>query len=93
MALGIIGKGFSDWVAGSRPDKTCVPIASEVGRVTEAILVALKRLSGFAVVGESARFSCARIVGVLGSSILPSLPQVDCGTVSQESTREQICMA
>jgi exportin-T len=93
MALGTMGKGFSDWVAGSRPDKTCVPeVASEFGRVTEAILVALERLSGFAVVREAARFSFARIVGVLGSSILPSLPRWILGLLAKNSTREEFCM-
>jgi exportin-T len=93
MALGIMGKGFSDWVAGSRPDKTCAPeVASEFGRVTEAILVALERLSNFDVAREAARFSFARIVGVLGSSILPSLPRWISGLLAKSSTKGEICM-
>ncbi|KAA8908637.1 armadillo-type protein [Sphaerosporella brunnea] len=94
MALGTTGKGFSDWVAGSsRPDKTCVPeVANEFGRVTEAILVALERLSNFSVVREAARFSFARIVGVLGSSILPSLPRWISGLLAKNSTKDEICM-
>ena len=93
MALGILGKGFSDWVAGSRPDKTCASeVASEFSRVTEAILVALERLSRFSVVREAARFSFSRIVGVLGANILPSLPRWISGLMTKSSTKEEISM-
>ncbi|KAF8531197.1 armadillo-type protein [Trichophaea hybrida] len=93
MALGILGKGFSDWVAGSRLDKACASeVASEFGRVTEAILVALERLSRFSIVREAARFSFARIVGVLSSNILPSLPRWISGLMAKSSTKEEISM-
>jgi len=93
MALGILGKGFSDWVAGSHLDKACASeVASEFGRVTEAILVALERLSRFSIVREAARFSFVRIVGVLSSTILPSLPRWISGLMAKSSTKEEISM-
>lgn len=94
MALGILGKGFSDWIAGSsRPDKVCgEEVAAEFGRVTEAILVALERLSRFSVIREAARFSFSRVVGVLGSRILPSLPRWISGLMAKSSTKDEISM-
>ena len=63
-------------------------VSEEFMKASEAILVALERLSRFPVVREAARFAFARILGVSGSDILPLLPRWISGLMSKSSTKE-----
>jgi exportin-T len=94
MALGTLGKGCSDWIAGSRivSDKASGGVVEEFKRITEVILVALERLSRYSKMRDAARFSFSRMVGVLGSQILPLLPRWISGLMVKSSTKKEVSM-
>lgn len=93
MALGTVGKGYSDW--GSNVKITTPPpeiVVKEFVRATEAILIALDRLSKFSPIREASRFSFTRMVGVLGPEILPYLPRWISGLMVESSSKGEISM-
>ncbi|ORY70065.1 armadillo-type protein [Pseudomassariella vexata] len=96
MALGTLAHGFSDWTPGSTsvakrppPDKV---LSDEFGRAAEAILIALGQLNGSSEIRTACRFAFSRLLGVLGVSVLPQLPQWIEGLLSQSSSKDEMAM-
>lgn len=94
MALGTLARGFSDWMPGtSSPSQLPAPEVSEAfGQVSEATLVALESLKGSFNVRTASRFAFSRLIGVLGSRILPQLPRWIDGLLTQTSTRDEMAL-
>ncbi|EMR61606.1 putative trna exportin protein [Eutypa lata UCREL1] len=96
MALGTLAHGFSDWSPGSSsssqrppPDKV---LSDEFSRAAEAILIALSELNGSSDIRTACRSAFSRLLGVLGSAILPQLPQWIEGLLSQSSSKDEMAM-
>ncbi|KAH9883900.1 Xpo1-domain-containing protein [Xylariomycetidae sp. FL2044] len=96
MALGTLAHGFSDWTAGGnsanqrpQPPKA---LADEFSRASEAILIALSRLNSSSDVRAACRSAFSRLLGVLGSAVLPQLPQWIEGLLSQSSSKDEMAM-
>ena len=72
------------------------PPAPEVqavfGRVAEATLVALESLKTSFIIRTAARFAFSRLIGVLGSQILPQLPRWIDGLLTQSSTNDEVAL-
>ncbi|PLN81619.1 nuclear mRNA export factor receptor LOS1/Exportin-t [Aspergillus taichungensis] len=94
MALGTLARGFSDWMPGvSSPSQLPAPEVSEVfGQSSEAVLVALESLKSSFNVRTAARFAFSRLIGVLGSRILPQLPRWIDGLLTQTSSRDEMAL-
>lgn len=94
MALGTLARGISDWTPG--PSAPTTPTSTEVraafSRVSEATLVTLESLSSYYNVREASRFAFSRLVGVLGSDILPQLPRWIDGLLIQSSTNDELAL-
>ena len=94
MALGTLARGFSDWASISTLSNN--PPAPEVravfGRVAEATLVALESLKTSFIIRTAARFAFSRLIGVLGSQILPQLPRWIDGLLTQSSTNDEVAL-
>jgi exportin-T len=94
MALGTFARGFSDWAPISTLSNN--PPAPDVqavfGRVAEATLVALESLKTFFSIRTAARFAFSRLIGVLGSRILPQLPRWIDGLLTQSSTNDEVAL-
>ncbi|TDZ29419.1 Exportin-T [Colletotrichum spinosum] len=96
LALGTLAHGFSDWTPGSNstqqrppPDKL---VSDEFARAAEAILVALRELNSSSDVRTACRASFSKLLGVLGSAVLPQLPQWIEGFLSQSSSKDEMAM-
>ncbi|KAJ2906782.1 hypothetical protein MKZ38_010773 [Zalerion maritima] len=95
MALGTLAHGFTDWTPGAStsqggpPDKL---VAEEFSRAAEAILFALSELNHSVDIRTAARSSFSRLLGVLGSAMLPTLPKWIEGLLSQSSTKDEMAM-
>jgi exportin-T len=96
MALGTLAHGFSDWTPGSNasgqrgpPDQA---VSQEFSRAAEAILIALNQLSASGEVRTACRSAFSRLLGVLGSAVLPQLPQWIEGLLSQSSSKDEMAM-
>lgn len=94
MALGTLARGFSDWMPGTNAP-TNLP-AEEVsvafGPVAEATLLALESLKFSFNIRTAARFEFSRLIGVLGSRILPQLPRWIDGLLTQTSSRDEMAL-
>ncbi|PSR94576.1 exportin 1-like protein [Coniella lustricola] len=94
-ALGYFAHGFSDTPAGNNLSKQSPPAkeVSEVfSHVAEAILVALKELNSNSEIRTACRSAFSRLLGVLGSTVLPQLPQWIEGLLSQSSSNDEMAM-
>ncbi len=95
MALGTLARGFSDWSPAST-SPTAHPPAKEVSeeftQTSEAILVALETLNSSLNIRTAARFAFSRLIGVLGSRILPQLPRWIDGLLSQTSSKDEMAL-
>lgn len=96
MALGTLAHGFSDWTPGSisssqqtPPDKV---VSDEFSRAAEAILIALNQLNSSADIRTACRSAFSKLLGVLGSAVLPQLPQWIDGLLSQSSSKDEMAM-
>ena len=95
MALGTLARGFSDWTPGNSSSTSPPPatvISEEFTQTAEAILLALESLTSSFEIREAARFSFSRLIGVLGSRILPQLPRWIDGLLSQASTKDEMAL-
>ena len=95
MALGTLARGFSDWTPANTSSKSSPPakvVSEEFNRTAEAIMLALGSLNFSFDIREAARFSFSRLVGVLGSQILPQLPRWIDGLLSQASTKDEMAL-
>ncbi|KAF4458769.1 exportin-T [Fusarium albosuccineum] len=96
MALGTLAHGFSDWTPGitssnahGPPDKA---VSEEFSRAAEAILIALNQLNSSAEIRTACRSAFSKLLGVLGSAVLPQLPQWIEGLLSQSSSKDEMAM-
>ncbi|KAF4945592.1 hypothetical protein FSARC_14408 [Fusarium sarcochroum] len=96
MALGTLAHGFSDWTPGitsanahGPPDKA---VSDEFSRAAEAILIALNQLNSSAEIRTACRSAFSKLLGVLGSAVLPQLPQWIEGLLSQSSSKDEMAM-
>ncbi|KAI9849625.1 MAG: pre-tRNA nuclear export protein [Sclerophora amabilis] len=92
MALGTLARGFSDWNPGGSTDISAPAqqVSAVFVRVEEAIQVALESLKSSFLIRSAARFAFSRLIGVLGSHILPQLPRWIDGLLSQSSTKDEM---
>jgi exportin-T len=96
MALGTLAHGFSDWSPGSKsqtqrppPDKV---LSDEFARAAEVILIALRELNSCSEIRAACRAAFSRLLGVLGTAVLPLLPQWIEGLLSQSSSKDEMAM-
>ncbi|KAJ9292676.1 hypothetical protein DTO271G3_8490 [Paecilomyces variotii] len=94
MALGTLARGFSDWTPGTNaPSNPPAPEVSEAfAQVSEATLVALESLKTSFNVRTASRFTFSRLIGVLGSRILPQLPRWIDGLLTQTSSKDEMAL-
>ncbi|KAI9902511.1 hypothetical protein N3K66_001863 [Trichothecium roseum] len=96
MALGTLAHGFSDWSPGMPVTKESAPpekvVSEEFSRAAEAILIALSQLNSSADIRTACRSSFSRLLGVLGSEVLPQLPQWIEGLLSKSSSKDEMAM-
>lgn len=94
-ALGYYAHGFSDTAAGNNLAKHPPPakeISEVFSQVAEAILVALKELNSNSEIRTACRSAFSRLLGVLGATVLPQLPQWIEGLLSQSSSNDEMAM-
>ncbi|GAP87424.1 putative Exportin-T [Rosellinia necatrix] len=96
MALGTLAHGFSDWTPGSQSSNQRPPpskaVSDEFARAAEAILIALNGLNTSSDIRAACRSAFSRLLGVLGSAVLPQLPQWIEGLLSQSSSKDEMAM-
>ncbi|KAI0166569.1 Exportin-T [Xylariaceae sp. FL1272] len=94
MALGTLADGFSDWNPGLGSQRPPPPklVADEFSRAAEAILIALDSLNTASDIRAACRAAFSRLLGVLGSAVLPQLPQWIEGLLSQSSSKDEMAM-
>ncbi len=91
MALGTLAHGFSDWTPGAHGSNQRPPppkvVSDEFARAAEAILIALNGLNTSSDIRAACRSAFSRLLGVLGSAVLPQLPQWIEGLLSRARPR------
>ncbi|KAI0390814.1 Exportin-T [Xylariaceae sp. FL0594] len=96
MALGTLAHGFSDWTPGAQTSNQRPPpakvVSDEFARAAEAILIALNALNASSDIRAACRSAFSRLLGVLGSAVLPQLPQWIGGLLSQSSSKDEMAM-
>jgi exportin-T len=96
VALGTLAHGFSDWTPGSNTSNSRPPpdkvLSDEFSRAAEAILIALRELNSSSEIRTACRSAFSRLLGVLGSAVLPQLPQWIEGLLSQSSSKDEMAM-
>jgi exportin-T len=96
MALGTLAHGFSDWTPGAQNSNQRPPppkaVSEEFARAAEAILIALNALNTSSDIRAACRSAFSRLLGVLGSAVLPQLPQWIEGLLSQSSSKDEMAM-
>ena len=93
MALGTLASGFSDWSPGSSsggPPPT--ELSQEFVGASDSILMALESLEKHSDVRSAARHAFSRLLGVLGSHVLPQLPRWIEGLLSSTSSSDEMAM-
>ena len=91
MALGALAQGFSEWVPNNITSSAAPPakeISEEFSKSSETILAALKTLNSPLEVRIAARNAFSRLVGVVGSRILPQLPRWIEGLLPKNQLKE-----
>ncbi|KAI1773682.1 Xpo1-domain-containing protein [Hypoxylon cercidicola] len=96
MALGTLAHGFSDWTPGANNSNQRPPpakaLSDEFARAAEAILIALSELNTSSEIRTACRSAFSRLLGVLGSAVLPQLPQWIDGLLSRSSSKDEMAM-
>ncbi|RDW61843.1 Ran GTPase-binding protein LOS1 [Aspergillus mulundensis] len=95
MALGTLARGFSDWQPGTSSPTAQLPapeVSEAFSQVSEATLVALESLKASFDIRTASRFAFSRLIGVLGSRILPQLPRWIDGLLTQTSSRDEMAL-
>ena len=97
LALGTIAHGFSNWAMGSTTSNSILPppaqeVSTAFGRGAEVVLLALESLNSSVEIRTACRSAFSRLVGVLGSQVLPQLPRWIDGILSRTSSREEMSM-
>lgn len=92
-ALGSLANGFSDWspgVASGGPPP--YEVSQEFVRAGDSILIALENLKQHSELRAAARHAFSRLLGVLGSHVLPQLPRWIEGLLSSASSNDEMAM-
>lgn len=93
MALGTLANGFSDWspgvTSGAPPPNE---VSMEFVGASEAVLAALEALKNSSDIRTAARHAFSRLLGVLGSIILPQLPRWIDGLLTSASSNEEMAL-
>ena len=89
-AMGVMARGFSDWVPGRSSMPVAEQVSDEFQKASSTILHALGVLRGSFRIRSAARFAFTRLIGVLGFKILEQLPQWLEGFLVESSTREEM---
>ncbi|KAI1085879.1 Xpo1-domain-containing protein [Whalleya microplaca] len=96
VALGTLAHGFSDWAPGTTSSNQRSPpakaLSDEFARAAEAILIALSELNTSSEIRTACRSAFSRLLGVLGSAVLPQLPQWIEGLLSRSSSKDEMAM-
>ena len=95
MALGTLARGFSDWTPANTSSSSKPPaeaVSEEFARTAEAILVALESLNASVEIRTAARFAFSRLIGVLGSRVLPQLIRWIDGLLSRTSSKDEMAL-
>ncbi|OTB02266.1 hypothetical protein M426DRAFT_322844 [Hypoxylon sp. CI-4A] len=94
MALGTLAHGFSDWTPGATTTRPppAKALSDEFARAAEAILIALSELNTSSEIRTACRSAFSRLLGVLGSAVLPQLPQWIDGLLSRSSSKDEMAM-
>ncbi|KAI8960188.1 Xpo1-domain-containing protein [Daldinia sp. FL1419] len=96
MALGTLAHGFSDWTPGANSSNQRSPpakaLSDEFARAAEGILIALSELNTSSEIRTACRSAFSRLLGVLGSAVLPQLPQWIDGLLSRSSSKDEMAM-
>ncbi|KAI0023184.1 Xpo1-domain-containing protein [Xylariomycetidae sp. FL0641] len=95
MALGTLAHGFSDWSPANASSTRTTPakqVSDEFARAAEAILIALNELNTSSDIRAACRSAFSRLLGVLGSAVLPQLPQWIEGLLSQSSSKDEMAL-
>ncbi|KAK7204085.1 Exportin-T [Myxozyma melibiosi] len=85
MAIGTFARGIAD---GGK--QITEPVREQFLLASRAILVSLETLSGLEIIREASRFAFARMVPILGQSILPEIPILVNRLLTESSTPELI---
>lgn len=94
MALGTLARGFSDWIPGMGSSGALPPseVSEAFCQASEATLVALESLKSLFNIRTAARFTFSRLIGVVGSRILPQLPRWIDGLLTETSSRDEMAL-
>ncbi|KAM0715945.1 hypothetical protein Q7P37_008459 [Cladosporium fusiforme] len=93
MAFGTLASGFSDWTPGSKTGGPPPSVVSDVfAQASENVLAAIGELKHSLEIRTAARHSFSRLMGVLGSRILPQLPRWIEGLLSPSSSNDEMAM-
>jgi exportin-T len=94
MALGSLAGGSSDWQPGvtSHGTPPAIEVSQEFTKASDSILVALENLKNHSDIRAAARHAFSRLLGVLGSQVLPQLPRWIDGLLSSASTNDEMAM-
>ena len=92
MALGTLAHGFSEWIPTNASNPPTKDVSEEFSRTAEAILLALESLNVSLDVRTAARAAFTRLVGVLGTKILPQLPRWIDGLLSRTSSKDEMAL-
>ncbi|PWZ01596.1 Exportin-T [Testicularia cyperi] len=88
LALSSLSKGFPDInPSSSQPEPQWVSVFKSI---TEQVLVSLRSMKQFSIIREAARGAFARIVSTCGRAVLPYIPGLIDGLLSEVSAEELI---
>lgn len=92
MALGTLARGFSDGRSetNSTSGFPAQAVGDEFERIAEAVLATLETLRSSASVRMASRFVVSRILEVIGARILPQLPRLIEGLLSESSSKDEM---
>ncbi|KAK6361200.1 pre-tRNA nuclear export protein [Orbilia blumenaviensis] len=90
MAMGQFAKGFADGLKLQGPTTEDRSLTTEFQATAEGIVSALENLKSSKQVREAAGFAFARMVGVLGLSILRLLPRWIEGLLAENSSKGEL---
>lgn len=94
MALGALANGFSDWMPGLTSGGHPPPsqLSQSFLPASEAVLTSLSALNSSSDIRTAARHAFSRLLGVLGTHILPQLPTWIDGLLSAASSNDEMAM-
>ena len=95
QALGTLANGFSETntnVQQKQRPPSPKPVSDEFSQAASAILLALRELNTSSEVRHASRTALSRLLGVMGTAVLPQLPQWIEGLLSQSSNTSEMAV-